>query len=89
MLLAVSLTFGIDLIFHKKIASKTRWEVTKKVDNLIIGIFDSALRIYLCVNTGISFLLCDIVLCLKVFMKVGATVFIRVPDGAGVLCMCE
>ena len=68
-------------------ASKTRWEVSNKVDNLVIGIFDYSLSIYLCINTGISFVLRDIALFLGGLMEVGATIEMRVAGGVGVLCM--
>ena len=73
----------------KKTTHETRWEVANKVDNLVIWIFYSALRIYFCNNTEISFILRDIAFRLRGFLEVGATVDISVVGGVGVLCMCK
>ena len=51
---------ALEIFFStNKTTSETRWEVSNKVDNLVIGIFYSALRIYLYINTGIYFILRD------------------------------
>ena len=72
-----------------KKTSETRWEVANKFDNLVIWIFYSALRINLCINTVISFVLRDSTFHLIGLLEVGATVDIRFSGVAGVLCMCE
>ena len=77
------------LFYTNKTTSETRWEVANKVDNLVIWIFYSALRIYLCINNGISFVLNGSVFRLRVFLEVGATIDMRVVFGVGFLCMCE
>ena len=69
--------------------SETRWEVAKKVDNIVIWKFYPALRIYLCINTGIYFVLNDSAFRLRGLMEVGAIVDMRVVDGIDFLCMCE
>ena len=63
--------------------------ISNKFDNVVIGIFDSALRIYLCIKNSISFLLCDSALCKRVFLGVRDTVDMRYAGGVGVLCKCE
>ena len=62
--------------------------ISNKFDNVVIGIFDSALRIYLCINIRVSFILYDSDLGLRGFLEVGATVNMKVAGGVGVLCMC-
>ena len=84
-----SQTCDSDLLFPQKKPSETRWEVSNKVDNLVIRIFYSTLRIYLCINTGISFILHVSAFRLIGFLEVGATVDTRVAGGVGVLRMCE
>ena len=64
--------------------SETRWIVSNKVNNLITRNFFSNSRIYLCVNTGITFVLRDSELCLRLLLEVGATIDIRVAGGVGV-----
>ena len=51
--------------------------------------FDSNIRIYLCINIGISFVFHDSALCLRGFMEVGATIYMSFSGGVLVLCMCE
>ena len=80
---------AVVIIFStNKTTSETRWEVSNKVDNLVIGIFYSALRIYLYINTGIYFILRDSALQLRGFLEVSATVDMRVVGGVFVLYMC-
>ena len=80
---------AVVIIFStNKTTSETRWEVSNKVDNLVIGIFYSALRIYLYINTGIYFILRDSALQLRGFLEVSATVDMRVVGGVFVLYIC-
>ena len=73
------------LCFTNKTVSEIRWEVANKFDNLVIGIFYSAVRIYICINNRISFVFRDSALSLRGFMEVGANVDMRVSVGVGVL----
>ena len=68
-----------------KTVIKTRWDVANKVDNLVIGIFDYTLRIYLCINTGISVVLGDSEIYIKIVLEVGANMDMGVDGGVGVL----
>ena len=67
-----------------KTASETRWGVAKNVDTLVVGIFDFALTVYLCINTKISFVFHDSVLYLRLLLELGATFDMRISDGVGV-----
>ena len=64
--------------FTKTTTSETIWEVANKFDNIVKWIFDSALRIYLCTSTGISFVWHDSAFCLGGFLEVDTTVDMRV-----------
>ena len=75
--------------YTKKITSETRWEVANKVGDLVMGIFYSDPKIYLCINTGIYFVLSDSEFFMRGLLQVGDTVDMRVSGGFGVLCMCE
>ena len=89
MFLVGSRTCGSDFIFHKNKTSETIWKDSNKFDKIFIGIFDSTLRIYLCINTGIYFVLRDSALCLRGLLEVGATIDMRVDSGVGGICMYE
>ena len=80
----------IEIFFSpNKTTSENRWEVANFFDNLVIWIFDSDPRIYLFINTGISFVLRDSTFHLRLLLEVGATVGMSFYGGASVLCMCE
>ena len=77
------------LFSTEKTTSESRWEVANKFDNLVIWIFDSALRIYLCISTGISFVWHDSAFCLGGLLEVDTTVDMRVVGVVVILYMCE
>ena len=89
MFLTASWTCGSDIISYKQNNLWNQIKISNKVDNLVVGIFDSAPRIYLRINTRISFVLSDSALCLKGFLEVGATVYMRIAGGVGILHMCK